>query len=362
MGDYVYVVVDASTGRNLAELPLSDVKFSVRLNDAGEFQGTIPVDHPKATRAILEGDRELTVFRRDKPVWNGPITITDAERLRGTVEITGREASWYLGKRTLEIPKTYAAADLFDVARDLITYAKTKTASTVGNLNAALYNFQVSSGLSGITKSFTLAGTARYLISDLIRDILSADPTGGLDFRMDYATGSTRTSVTRTLTLGAPLGTTRTRLLDENVLHDYGRVADRERAGTRVHARGAGGKVQTAQNVGSISAGDILLELVADRTEITDDTQLLNFVRDLRRLAQPPVRVYSTTFVPGPALPYGWCDLADLVTLNISGPGLLATNGATRRVVEIETTPPDDDEQLELVELSYNLPLDELGE
>lgn len=364
MVDYRYLIADASGGKPLAEAPFGDVSFSRVLSGIGQFSGVLPLDHPQCTEANFVGDREVTVLRDDTPIWNGPIVMAEATRSSNVLSVTAREASWWLGKRTVEVDKHYNT-DMASTVRSVFTYVTTKT-STSGDgtsgagvsINAALPRFSVSSGTVGVTKEIVLAGTARHTMLDVL-DLMVDDPDTGLEYRMDYATGSNRQTCQRTLTLGAPLGVTVTHQLTEHVLYDFGRTLDWERGGTRAHAVGSG-YTSTKQNVSSIAAGTILSEVVVDRTDTSLHSRINDAARELRRKAQPPVRTFSASFVPGGALDYGFCDLGDKVPFQISAPSMLSISSDNRRVVQIDVTPPSGDSP-EVVALSFNLPLDDLG-
>lgn len=358
MTDFRAVVSDASAGENLAELPLSDLTFNRVLSGVGSLSGSVSVDHPAATEDNLIGDREITVFREDVPVWNGPITGLDASRSGGTVDISAREASWYLGKRTIEVDKTYTGEDVFDIVRDLVDYMQTKTDATYGDILADLPRFNVTSGLAGATVDASFAGSARHTVQEAF-DFLSVDPETGFDWRMDYKTGSTRQSVVRTLTLGYPsLGVDRTEALDEHVLLDFSRNLDWERAATRVHVLGSG-FTATRQNNQSIIDGKLLLENVTDLSDTSDHSFISAYAKEYRRVSQPPVQTLTVSFVPGNALAYDFCDLGDVIPFAITAPSMLSVTANTRRVVDIATSFGDEGE---VVSVTFNLPLTDLGD
>lgn len=340
--NYRYLLVDASSGGNLGEIPLTVSSFSYLLNGAGQLTGTVPVDHPMATTAMVYGDREITVWRDNAPVWNGPITMLEASLSSRQLTITAREASWYMTKRTLEVTKNFNA-DIYYILRFLIAYMQTKTGSGGASINAALPRFNVSpsTGTAGVVKQLRYYGSARHTIAEIIDDLV-ADPTFGLDYRMDYSAGSTRQTCQRTLTFKSPsLGVTRTHMLTEHVLSEFTKTADRERAASRVHVLGSG-YTSTAQNTGSVSAGDILIEGVWDRTDKADHTFLDNFARDARYRARPAVITYGASFTPGAALPFGWCQVGDSVNVQV-GTGTFLHSIGSQRVVEIDVTPPGGD-------------------
>ena len=352
-GDYRHLLVDASSGNNLGELRLSGVSFSRRLSDVGALGATLPIDDPMGPQ--LDGDREVTVVRDDVPVWNGPVISVVDDTAQRTSTITAMEASGDLQKRTREVNSSTlwsGSTDLFVIVRALVTYMTGKS-----SMNAALPRFNVTSGSAGTSKTFTFFGSARHYISDIL-NLLAADPTTGLDYCMDYATGSTRQSCQRTLKLGAPsLGTTRTQVITEQ-LATFQVTKDRSTAATRVHVV-ANGYTSTLQNTGSVTAGELLLEERLDRTDLSNHTAVDNLAREFRRKVQPPVSTFQVTFTPGSALPYGWCDLGDTVTCWPSSP-LRLSGSSSQRVVEIDVTPPTKSSP-EQVTLVFNPPLTSLG-
>lgn len=361
MPDYRYLVADASSGVNKGELPLDVSSFTYALNGCGTLTATIPLDHPMATWPNLLGDREITVLRDGFPVWNGPITLPESVLTQRSNSVTAREASWYLGKRTLEINKNYNA-DLYYIVRNLVTYMTTKTGAGGSNINAALPRFSVSpaSGNSGTSKAVRYYGSARHTIADIVNDLV-ADPTTGLDYRMDYGTGSTRQTCQRTLTLGSPsLGTTRTQKITEHLITEYSRQLDRERAATRVHVLGAG-YTSTAQNTGSVTNGDILIESVFDRSDKANHTFLDNYARDARYRSQPPVLTHQISFTPGSALPFGFANVGDKVDIEaLVGSGLLISDSGFARVMQIDVAPGSGTAP-EVVTFTLATSLDSLG-
>jgi len=373
---YRYLISDASTGSVKAELPLADVTFSRVLSGCGAMTGTLSVWHPSCTRSILgfdtsDSDREVTVVRDDNPVWNGPVTGISGTMAEGTVQIEAREASFYLQKRTLEVNKSYNGTDVFDAVRDLNTYMTTKTAdgsdgmSLGANIIAALPRWSISpsAATAGSTISDptppTFYGSARHLISDCM-EAFAADPTTGFEWRMDYATGSTRQSVQRTLTLGYPnLGSVLTTQLSEAVVADYGRTGDWERGATRVHALYANG-VKTKQSAAAAAASILLSEVVEDISDVIKSGVADSYATNLRRLARPPVRSYTVAFTPSDnGLQFDFANLGDTVPLAFGSPDIFAVSD-TRRVIQIDVTPASGDVP-ETVALTFNIRLDDLS-
>lgn len=363
--DYRFILVDATDGTNLGELPLTVTEqFTRVLNGCGRLAGTLPMFHPMTTIDMLQGGREITVLRDNVPVWNGPITMMDASWRDKSISVTAREPSWYFGKRTVEVDKTYTGADLFDIVRDLFDYIVNKTSTlgdempTVGtDINAALPRFTVDTGMAGQTRDASYSGAARHLFSVILEDLV-ADPATAFDYAIGYDVGSTRQQVQRTLRLGAPsLGVQREDPITLAVLEDFTKTFDRERAGNRAHTVGSG-ETWTLQNGSSVTTdGEVLLEVVGDRSDLTMSADIHSHTRALRRGAYPPVTSHTITWAPdsGP-FPFDYCDLGDLIYIDVPGNTVLHSVGH-RRVVEIGYLPPSAGSP-ELVSPVISLPID----
>lgn len=357
MPTYQYYFGDCYTLEVLGELPFTPTdRYTRLLSGCGGFSGTIPLDHPLATKANFRNRMcNLIVVRNNFVRWWGPI-VSPVPNLSGRVlQIGAREPTWWMQKRCFEVNKHYNA-DTHYIFRKMWTYATSKTDG--GNINAALGNITVSAGNSGVTRRIPIAGSGRYLMADLVRDFLVDDPDG-LEYRVDYS--GTIANPQATITLGSPLGTTLTHLMSEHTVNDYGLTPDFDQSGTRAHAVGAGTAVATRQNTGSIAAGIPLMDVVVDRSNTQDSGVLDNIAKELRRKSQPPVRVPDVEFNPTPGgLTFGFCNLGDKAPFDTKSPSLLSITAASRRVVEIAVQPETDTER-ETIGMTFNLPLDELG-
>lgn len=359
MATYFYLLGDAYTLDVLGELPFTPTdRYSRLLCGCGSFAGTIPLDHPMATRANFKQRMSNLIVIRDNTVaWWGPVGQPTPNLADRTLTLNARTPSWWMQHRCIEVDKHYHA-DSHSIFRKLWTYSTSKTDATAGDINANLDNITVGSGLSGNTKRVVLAGSARHLMADVVNELLVDDPDTGVEYREDFA--GTVDNPTVTITLGSPLGSTLTDLLTEHSLSDYGLDMDYERAATRAHVVGAG-VTSTKQNTGSVSDGFPLLDLVIDRSDVADSTTVSDVARELRRKAQPPVRIPDAEFTPTVGgLDFGFCNLGDTVPFNTKSPDMLKITSASRRVVEIAVLPETPDGP-ESVGLSFNLPLTSLG-
>lgn len=368
MVDYRYLIVDPTTGLPICEAPLEGVTFSYMMNAIGQLSGHFPAEANFAINDVFgEALRELTVLRDGDAVWNGPITLLSGTRLGGW-DLTADEASWWMTKRTIETDQVFTSEDVFQIVRDLSDYMTSKTATgndgmTLGDdLVAALPRWHVTAGSAGVTKSYTFSGTAGHTIMEALEDALVADSTDGLDWRMDYRTGSIRQSCSRTLTLGSPqLGVTQTIQLREHLLYDYSRTLDWDQCGNRITVKGSG-YVKTLENTGStVTRVEPLIERVFDRSDVNNNDAIDAYCHDARRACRPPVRNRWVEFVPSTTLPFGWCDLGDVVPFDFYSDNILRLFAQHRRVTQIDVTPPGPG-QPEIVRLSISTAMDVLGD
>lgn len=371
MADHTLIVSDASTGANLAELPWSGMQRSRVLSDVGQLTCSLPIGHWAVTETNLgqlraTPDREVTLWRDDTAVWNGPITGTACSWTDSTFNLVARDALWYLTKRVLEQNKTFTAEDVFDIVRWFVTYMTTKEGTgddgtTLGDdIVAAIPRFAVSPSVTdaGATMDADFAGVSRHTIQECF-EFVANDPQTGFEWKLGVSSGTTWLSCQRTLVLGYPqLGSTLTRPLTELLLADYGRAGDWEQAATRVHVVGSG-YTKTLQSASSVSNGVLLLEAVDDLTDTSDEGFIDARAKDLRRMRRPPVRAFTVSYVPGDVLAYGAVDLGDTVPFDVRTPAILSITADNRRVIQEDIA--CDVDGSELTTLTFNDPLTDLG-
>lgn len=372
---YRVFVSKASTARVLAELPVSDLRFARLLSSCGDLSATLPLFHASVTEVNLglrrdDPDREVSVFRRNNPVWNGPLTAPSGARLASVVQLRAQEASYYLIKRTLEETRDYTGWDRAAAVEDLLTYMVTKTSNGAdgslpagSDIVAAIPRFGWdTSSLAGVTLgTVKFSGAACHSIQDCLEK-LAADPETGFEWRMVYSVDSSAPrAVMRTLQFGAPtVGVTCDVQLTEHILQDFTRDEDLERGGTRVHGV-SNSYTKTLQNAGAVADGVLLTETTMDLTDIADTDVVDATVKDLRRLAQPMPRKLGAAWVPNDrALGFDAVDLGDVVPFQIIDPDPLSITSNSRRVVGLEVVPPSGG-AAELVTATFSDPLTDLG-
>lgn len=192
MAKYRFLVADLLTNTIREELPLSDVSFRKVLNRPGAFAASIPLRHPKATRANLDPGKTSIYVERDGVIlWGGILWTVKSS---GTEKIViGGEGFWsYFRKRLIRVTKTYAAQDQLFIARDLMNYAQGITNGNIG--------VTVGSETSGVNRDRTYYHYERKPIGESIEQLSAVD--GGFDFAIDCAWSGS--SITKTFVLSYP--------------------------------------------------------------------------------------------------------------------------------------------------------------
>lgn len=143
MAKYTYYAYDLVTNSALAELPLSNVKFSRILNGAGGFSGTLklgdkkvtnlnPIPSTVPTRTALYVDRD-GVLVWGGIIWNrGPYRPSTQSFTLGGLEFWSYFQVRTKTSRYIVDTKAYAQQDQLFIARDLINYAQAKSGGNIG--------------------------------------------------------------------------------------------------------------------------------------------------------------------------------------------------------------------------------------
>lgn len=350
------LVLRASDGQPLEELPAADLRYSEVLTGMGNCSFTLPLSHPKAARTLIGPSygREVAVIRDDTTcVFNGPITTTVRDLDQASVTVTARDPGWYLTRRFTDSPANYKR-EPFAIVRSLVQKG------TTGKPNGALPRFYVSQNSSGYGNvNFLVGSTERTPIMQAIGD-LADDDAHPFDYKWVYTYSRANVYVDRTLSLAVSHGTehldlTLTSQAGLTVLQDTESI---ETATNRVQVLGASvGKARkraTATNSASLNAGLPLLELPLDRTNVKDQAHLNGIASTYRRLLAPSVRDFQTEHVTSQVLPARSLLLGDTVRVQVMSGGEQIDE--RRRVVQIATTVDEGGE--ERVTLTYNSPTD----
>ena len=170
---YRYLVGDL-LGNLREEIPFSNVSYAPELNGPGSFEGTLPLTHPKATRANLEpAATSIWVERQGTLVWGGILWLARASGQSVTFSGSG----WwsYFRSRLVRVRKEYANADQADIVRDLISYAQAQDGGSVG--------MDVNAPATGVLRTQTYEAYERKFVGAAIEELAALDD--GFEFAVD---------------------------------------------------------------------------------------------------------------------------------------------------------------------------------
>ncbi len=359
--NYRFLVYSSSTGLPLGEVPLTNVSFSDVLNGYGVLTGTLPLSNAQAA-LISVGKTDIGVLRNETlcPFY-GPVVSVEADLESKRLTVTAYTTWWIFTKRVFEASRQYNR-DLFSAARDVIDLSHTKSPNADVTAYAPIPNWSVATlGSAGVTIRYNVADSDKRSAADIIDD-LSADPTNGFDYRVDFTVNAGVPTINKSFRMAKPfLGVDATArpLEPGNGLINLNCREEIEEAANRVHILGAGTGSTSLRSrvnaISSLSAGYLLIEEVINRNDIRVQSSLNQQANEARRYLYPPIRRYTATYRPTAALPYAFCDLGDKVKINVTT-GYFANVPTTRRVIGIKTMV--DDQREETVELTFANPSD----
>ena len=198
-----YYSYDLMSGTLLAELPLTGVTYSKRLNSSGAFRGSLSVvDMPTARQLDLLNAsrpmRTLVIIDVDgTPQWGGIITARGPQSAPGDLSLGGNEAIWYLSQRfqamdyTVNPGGTYwntTKAKTTDVAAQIVADVLSKHHSAFYDSGPFPWNIVIqeqSPNTALIKASYPLGQNSKV---DSIFNALSSSGFGtGFDFALDIA-------------------------------------------------------------------------------------------------------------------------------------------------------------------------------
>lgn len=183
---YRYVICDAISGNQLAEVQLTGVDHSWGLNGAGTFKGDIGSNDPKATPDLLQAlSRDILVLRDEVPVFNGPIIGLQADFQSRKVTINASSPWWWMSRRTMELSLDFVNTDMGVIFDQILSTVNGKFSGDVRLTKAAAYNN------TGQLFTISYPASSRKIAADAISDLSQVYP--GFDWyislRIDPATG-----------------------------------------------------------------------------------------------------------------------------------------------------------------------------
>lgn len=177
MARYRFLAADLLTGVIREEIPFGDAWYSHVLDRPGGFGATLPINHPKARRSILDPSATSIFVERDGVIQWGGILWTAAASESGKDVVFGAEGFHsYARRRRIRITKKYAAVDQLAIARDLMTYMQSVTG---GDLRIA-----IGAETSGTLRDRTYYFYERKPIGEALEQLAAVN--GGFDFSYSW--------------------------------------------------------------------------------------------------------------------------------------------------------------------------------
>lgn len=290
MATYRYLFCDLRTNAVLAELPLSDVQFDLKLNGAGSLRAKLSITDRAVTRldplgSTQPGRTAVYVDRDGVLLWGGVLWTRSYSSDGSALELGANEFLSYFERRLITSDAVFDQVDQLAIARSLIGTAQ---AVAGGDIGVALRP-----GTSGVLRDRTYYGSELKSVGEALSQLASV--SGGFDYAIDvaYVAGTP----TRTLALGYPRRgqvAARSGWLWEypGNVQAYSWPEDATQQANRSWALGAGTGpgvlVAAASATSLIDAGYPLLEDATSYSDVTEPATLqAHAVADLAALADP---------------------------------------------------------------------------
>ncbi len=355
---YTYLAVDLRTNQILAELPLTEVKFSLMLNGAGTFNSKLKLSDPRVQAidpiANTEPGRTAIYVERDGVlVWGGIIWTRRYSSLDDTMMVGGNEFWSYFRRRLITDPIIYSGADQLTVAQGLVSWAQSKPGGDIGVL--------VGAETSGVPVDFTAYSTDLKNVGQEIETLSTAD--GGFDFAIDVYYDQNRVP-TKALRLGYPrLGRNaqQTGITAEhpgNVIK-IGWDEDGTNLANSVYVQSSGGYIDSLASVvkdpAGIDAGYPLLDATVSYSG-TGDQASLDALARAEAAAMKDVLTSPQFYIRGDQDPvFGSYTVGDDIRLRLTAPRWPNGLDTIKRITQITVIPQDAGQnQHEMVELALD--------
>jgi len=291
MADYRFLSYDLRSNVALEELPLSIKEFGGRLNGAGPFRATMPVE-AASSRLLMAAtipERTVVYVERDGVLVDGFIIWQRRRRAGVPVEVSGASLPSYWRRNNIRANLTYAGADQFAIARGIVDHLQTQAGANIGIVTG--------SATCGVTRDRTYYGYERKNVGDAIAELGAVD--NGFDWSVDVAWVAG--VPTKTLNLSHPrrgrlAGTTGVVFETGKNVIDYDYLEDGTRSARTVDALGAGDGndmlISTSTDTALIDAGYPLTAETISHKDVSIQATL-----DAHALAARRARATTPTFL-----------------------------------------------------------------
>jgi hypothetical protein len=197
---YRYCTTNLLTGQLLGDwLPITGNSIQRQISAAGTADVALnllseePVRNAANIAAVQPRKSVLWVFQDDALIWNGCIFDWNHQSvLDGTLPLGVSSMESVMAHRVIDTTFTYTNMDIFDMFRNLVQYAVSKTP------NGQIAGLTYTPGYCGITDTITFDGTEYQLVSDALTTLVETyeiefsfrpyqDASGNLHTSVDLA-------------------------------------------------------------------------------------------------------------------------------------------------------------------------------
>jgi hypothetical protein len=191
---YRCIALDLRTGARIAELPLSGLTYSSKLNSVGDCSASLRIPTDNATLAALYNDavdearRQLVIERDGNIVWCGIIWLSPYDDSNQTRTIKAAEDWSYFRRRVINTTQVFTAADQITIARTLLRNAQAVTGGNIG--------VTVGSQTCGVTRDRTFNKYELKPVGEAIEQLAAIE--NGFDFAIDANWNSTTGALVKT--------------------------------------------------------------------------------------------------------------------------------------------------------------------
>lgn len=309
MAAYRFLAADAMTRTVREEIPFTSVRFAIALNGAGSFSASLPIDHPKASRGVLDPARTIIYVERNGQIVGGWWLWT-AKTSGQSVQFDGAELWSYFRRRYLRFTQKFENVDTAIIAGWIMGV----TAVEAGSWTAHQSTIEP----TGVPLTITYFSYERKKVGDIVEGLakLSAS-SGGFDFGIESAwSGNEIVDTFRVWQRrGRPIEVT---FEDGSTAEDVAWTVDGTAVANRVEVFGSGQK--EGAEVGTVTAADLigtypLLESVESNNDTNDVAVLSGLASSLLQARRLPPELMDVTAGKHEAVDFGSYWVGDTVRM-----------------------------------------------
>lgn len=352
-----YLFGNLDTRQVIAELPLTGVSMTRKLNDWGTFRGTVyfdtsGIDNSLTASATVPG-RNFVICERDGvPIWDGIVWSSTYDSQAKVMNLTARSYEAYAEKCIVDVDFIRTNSDQRNIFCDLWRQLQGPSNRNLSiDIPSTIFDMQVPRDLSILATEFKTFASGMSAM---------ADNEDGFDWTI--VTTKSNNQYVRTLQIGYPLlgiqNITASPLgfdYPGNILNYY-KSSSMTNAGTHAYLLGAGEGSDMVYGVAIqtdlLNSGFKRFDVVDARKDIESGYTIGTMAERMGVLRRPPLTVFKAFLKADLEPVFGSYGLGDAATLNIVDavhPNGLAVQA---RMVAFEYRPSSDD-SVDSVELIF---------